>query len=231
MKPEHAGDFVPRDCRRREVARRRRIRLGRRGGRQRSRGVGFERGWIRLLPLRLGSPVEEPAAGFQHQIGFHNHSQVRRRSQARNYFKIRRAELGSLIGLLFMSPPSLASVQMATGNVFRPKAENNFESAFSVKQPHPRSLLSFFPSLSPLPALEDEAALVVVNTDEAVRPSHAEHAVHPEPARQPPLHAAVGHAVPATTINRLEEVHGRMEKYTFKRIHAYIACPSDLYSP
>ena len=123
-----------------------------------------------------------------------------------------------------MSPPSLASVQMATGNVFRPKAENNFESAFSVKQPHPRSL-------SPLPALEDEAALVVVNTDEAVRPSHAEHAVHPEAARQPPLHAAVGHAVPATTINRLEEVHGRMEKYTLKRIQAYMASLSDLYSP
>ena len=132
-----------------------------------------------------------------------------------------------------MSPASLsrlASVQMATGNVFRPKAENNFESAFSVKQPHPRSLSSFFPSRF-LPALEDEAALVVVNTDEAVRPSHAEHAVHPEAARQPPLHAAVGHAVPATTINRLEEVHGRIEEYAFKRIHAYKASPLDLNSP
>ena len=71
MKPEHAGDLVPRDCRRRDVARRRRrIRLGRRGGSQRSRRVGFERGRIRLLPLRLGSPVEEPATGFQHQIDF-----------------------------------------------------------------------------------------------------------------------------------------------------------------
>ena len=87
MKPEHAGDLVPRDCRRRDVARRRRrrIRLGRRsGGRQRSRRVGFERGRIRLLSLRLGSPVEEPATGFKHQNGF---CRVRRESQREIYSK------------------------------------------------------------------------------------------------------------------------------------------------
>ena len=56
--------------------------------------------------------------------------------------------------------------------------------------------LLFSPLLSFLPPLEDEAALVVVNTDESVRPSHAKHAVHSEAARQLPLHPTVGHAVP-----------------------------------
>ena len=54
MEPEHAGELVGRD--RRALRRRHcRVRLGGRGRRQ-----GGCRG-PRLLPLRLGSPVEEPA--------------------------------------------------------------------------------------------------------------------------------------------------------------------------
>ena len=52
-----------------------------------------------------------------------------------------------------------------------------------------------------LPALEDEAALVVVNANEPVRPSHAKHAVHPEARGELPLHPTVGHPVPATQIH------------------------------